>query len=210
VVVGDEIMADTALIIVDMQNAFCSKNGSYQKRGNRLLNLEVVIDNTSVLLDHFRNTNHRVIFTKKCFKTDYSDIGLLGKLHPEIIELNGLREGSWDTEIIRELEPSSGEVVFVNNTYDPFYNTFLEDWLKGEGINRLVICGVVANICVQATLIGAFVREIEPVLVKECTTSTSQSLLDAVFETVSNAFGWLTSLEDVLTKEKSELTAVTR
>lgn len=204
-------MAETALIIVDMQNAFCAKNGSYQKRGNRLLNLQVVIENTSMLLNHFRSTDRRVIFTKKSFKTDYSDIGLLGKLHPEIIEFNGLQENTWDTEIIKELEPISGEIVLANNTYDPFYNTFLEDWLKSEGIKRLVICGVVANICVQATLIGAFVRGIEPVLVRECTTSASKSLLDALFETVSNAFGWLASIEDVLTKENlGGLTAVTR
>ena len=204
-------MNDTALIIVDMQNAFCKKDGSYQKRGNSLLNLDTVINNISILLDHFRRTNRHIIFTKKSFKRDYSDIGLLGKLHPEIMRLNGLQGGSWDTQIIEDLRPLSSETVLVNNTYDVFYNTTLENLLRKEHVNRLVVCGVVANICVQATLIGAFVRGIEPVLVRECTTSTSNLLLDALYENVSNSFGWITSIENILKEENlGNLTAVTR
>jgi len=186
-----------------MQNAFCNKEGSYQKRGNALLNLDLVIRNISILLNYFRSAERPIVFTKQCFKSDYSDIGLLRKLHPEIIHLNGLKADTWDTEIIKELKPLPSESVLVKKTYDPFYNTFLESLLKEKEINRLVVCGVVANICVQATLISAFVRGIEPILVRECTTSTSKLLLDALYENAINSFGWIKSIESLLTVENS-------
>jgi ureidoacrylate peracid hydrolase len=118
-------MTDTALIIVDMQNAFCSKKGSFWKRGRKILNLEKILRTNQKLLSFARNKKWLVIFTKLVFKKDYSGSELLVKRNPEIVKIGAYKEGSWDSEIIESLKPRENEYVAIKKRHDPFIGTNL-------------------------------------------------------------------------------------
>ena len=94
-------MKRTALILVDAQNAFCAKKGSFWKRGLSILNLNNTLRTMKSLLSFARKRKWLVIFTKLAYKQDYSDAGLLLKRNPKIAELGGYIENSWDSEITR-------------------------------------------------------------------------------------------------------------
>ena len=66
--------------------------------------------------------------------------------------------GSTGSEIIAELKPHSSDYIIDKTTYSAFYGTKLEKLLKKLGTKRLVITGVVTEICVRYTAVDAFMR----------------------------------------------------
>ena len=51
-----------------------------------------------------------------------------------------------------ELAPKEGELDLLKPGKGAFYNTFLEDWLRRNGISHLIVCGVTTEVCVQTTV----------------------------------------------------------
>ncbi len=129
-------MRNTALILVDMQNAFCSKRGSYWKRGGRISNLNRVLKIAKFLLNLARKNKWLVIFIRMAFKSDYSDAGLLVKKHPAIAKFRSYIEGTWDSEIIRMLKPRRRELIITKKKYDSFCNTNLANILRKIELNK--------------------------------------------------------------------------
>jgi len=195
-------MTDTALIIVDMQNAFCSEEGSFWKRGRKILNLKRTIKINQKLLSFARKSGWLIIFTKLVFKKDYSDGGLLVKRNPKIVEFRAFEEGSWDSEITDFLKPLKGEYVIVKKRHDPFIGTNLLKILKKNNIKRIVIAGVATNICVESTIRSAFDNDFETILIKDATQTSSKKLYNASLETIKNSFGEVISFNELLRRFK--------
>ena len=77
------------------------------------------------------------------------------------------REGSWGWEIVDELAPARDDVVLRKLRYDAFYGTPLDHLLRLWGVDTLVICGTVANICVHYTAASAALRWYEVVIPRD-------------------------------------------
>lgn len=186
-----------ALLVVDMQNAFCSPRGTLAKRGIRLVNIPGNIRRIRKVLSFFRDKNLKVIFTKLVLSPINSG-GLLVKKFPEITKYGAYKPGSWDAEIIKELKPDRGEKVIQKCTYDAFLNTKLDSFITRECITRLYVCGVLANVCVETAVVGAFCRGIEPYLLTDCTTTYSSEILERSIANVQKHFGWTVTSEELL------------
>jgi nicotinamidase-related amidase len=59
--------------------------------------------------------------------------------------------GTPGVEIHPNVAPQAGETVIVKHFPNSFHETALLDTLRGWGIQRLVICGMQTNMCVDAT-----------------------------------------------------------
>ena len=76
-------------------------------------------------------------------------------------------EGSWEAEIVDALDVRAEDHVVEKHTYDAFYRTALGGWLDARGIDDLLICGTLANVCVLHTAGSAGLRDYRPVLVTD-------------------------------------------
>jgi len=188
---------NTALILVDVQNAFCSADGSYIKRGNRILNKGQALKNIKTLLSLARKNNWLVIFTKLEFKPDYSDANLLVKRNPEIIKLKGYIKNTWDSKIIDDLKPKNNGIVIAKNRYDPFLNPNLIKALIKNNIRKIIIAGFLTNVCVESTARSAFDRDFEVFVVKDATSSYSKDLKDSSLATIGKHFGSVASVKNL-------------
>ena len=56
--------------------------------------------------------------------------------------------GTWDVEIIDELAPASGEKVFYNWPFNVFEGTGLDEYLKDQGVETVVLTGVATGMSV--------------------------------------------------------------
>ena len=145
--------ARTALIVVDMQNDFVSEGGSLLVPG-----AEETIPAISGLLELARSNAIRVVYTQDTHREGDPE----WQVWPE-----HAREGSWGWEIVDALAPASGETVLRKLRYDAFYGTPLDHLLRLWGIDTLVICGTVANICVQYTAASAALRWYDVVIPRD-------------------------------------------
>ncbi len=191
----------TALIIVDMQNAFCSKEGSFWKRGRKILNLDKILKINQKLLSFARDKKWIVIFVKLVYKKDYSNAGLLVKNNPEIIKLKAYQENTWDSEIVDILKPRKNEYIIKKQKHDPFIGTDLLRILQKNKIKRIIISGVATNICVESTIRSAFDNDFETILIKNATSTCSRKLYNASLETINKSFGKVISLNELIKNE---------
>jgi len=62
-------------------------------------------------------------------------------------------EGTWNSNIIQELEPKSDEIVLENRiNFSAFQGTGLASVLKNNGITRVFLGGFLTNVCVEETI----------------------------------------------------------
>jgi nicotinamidase-related amidase len=151
----------TAVLVVDMQNGFCKPDGSLYAPGS-----EAVIEPIRRLVERARAAGARIVYTRDVHLPEqfadthyYDEFGRWGE---------HVLEGSWEAEIVEELPVESDDLVVEKHTYDAFYRTELEGWLRARGVRDLVICGTLANVCVLHTAGSAGLRDFRPILVADC------------------------------------------
>jgi nicotinamidase-related amidase len=158
--VHDEVRVDparTALVVVDMQNDFVREGGSL--RGP---DAEATIPAISGLLELARANGMRVVFSQDTHRDGDPE----WQIWPE-----HCREGSWGWEIVDALTPAQDETVLRKVRYDAFYGTPLDHLLRLWGVDTLVICGTVANICVHYTAASAALRWYDVVIPRDAVSA---------------------------------------
>jgi ureidoacrylate peracid hydrolase len=91
--------------------------------------------------------------------------------------------GTWGGEIRREFEPQPGDIVALEHWGSSgFANTDLDLQLKKHGIHQLIITGLIAHTCVEATVRYAVELGYEVTMVKDATASYSDKEMHAALE----------------------------
>ncbi|MFI6942080.1 isochorismatase family protein [Streptomyces sp. NPDC050418] len=86
----------------------------------------------------------------------------------------GMRTAEADRQIVAELRPAPGDLVLTKWRYSAFHRSRLLSWMRGQGRDQLVLCGVYAHIGVLATAVDAFSHDIETLLVADAVADFSQ------------------------------------
>lgn len=158
--VRDEVRVDpsrTALIVVDMQNDFVKEGGTLV-----VPDAEGTIPAIRRLLSLARESGMKVVFTQDT----HTDEDPEWDIWPEHV-----REGSWGWRIVDELAPREDELVVRKVRYDAFYGTHLDHFLRLWGVDALILCGTVANICVHYTAASAALRWYDVIIPRDATSA---------------------------------------
>ncbi|SDN02427.1 Nicotinamidase-related amidase [Halogranum gelatinilyticum] len=152
--------ARTAVVVVDMQNGFCHPDGSLSAPAS-----EAAIEPVSEVVASAREAGASVVYTRDVHPPEqfednhyYDEFDRWGE---------HVVEGSWEAELVDGLDVREEDHVVVKHTYDAFYQTDLEGWLDAHGIDDLLICGTLANVCVLHTAGSAGLRDYRPVVVED-------------------------------------------
>ena len=179
-----------ALVLVDLQNAFCSARGSYCRRQGTLLGIGSTLRNCRQLQTIARSHHVPVIFTQLRYKSDYSDAGLLvNEIAPSIKTTRAYARGSWDSGFASSIKPLKGDWTISKTRYDPFLGTDLEARLHKRGITQLIIAGVLTNVCVESCARSAFDRNFSVAVVSDGTTTYSAQAKSASLRLIGQHFG---------------------
>jgi nicotinamidase-related amidase len=184
--VQDSVRVDpdrTALIIGDMQNDFVTESGTLV-----VPSAKRTIPARRNLLDLARKSEMRVVFVQDTHRD--------GDLEWEIWGEH-CREGSWGWQVVDELAPHEDETTIRKPRYDAFYGTQLEHMLRMWGLDTLIICGTVANICVHYTASSAAMRWFNVIVPKDCISSFNDFDMEASLSQTATLLGEVTSSERI-------------
>lgn len=78
-----------------------------------------------------------------------------------------LEYGTKGWEIHPEIAPKVGDIIIQKTTPDSFFKTTLEEELKKQGIEHLVIAGIQSEVCVDTTCRRAFSLNYKVTLVSD-------------------------------------------
>jgi len=119
----------SALLIIDIQNDY------FEGGKNTLANTLEALANAEDILARFRARGLPVIHVQH-----------IGSLSAGFFLPN-----TWGVEIHEKLSPGDNEPVILKHSPSSFLGTELKELLIEKGIDRLIICGMQTDVCVQAT-----------------------------------------------------------
>ncbi|TMJ21768.1 MAG: pyrimidine utilization protein B [Alphaproteobacteria bacterium] len=201
--------AETALIIVDMQNAYASPGGYLDLAGFDISGAAPAIEKIREAADAARAAGMPVIFFQNGWDPDYVEAGGPGspnwhkshalKTMRRRPELQGklLARGGWDYELVQALPPQPGDIVVRKPRYSAFFHTNLDSLLRARGIRSLVFTGIATNVCVESTLRDGFFLEYFGIVLHDATHEAGPDFIQkATLYNVEKFFGWVSSVEE--------------
>ena len=135
-----------ALLVIDFINGFTDPGTDLG--GDFTAELAV----TGRLLSAFRERSLPVAYTTVAYHPDFSDGGTFVKKVPALKLL--VRGTRW-TEVDLRIRPEPGELVAEKQYASAFFGTDLDAWLKGFGVDTLVLTGCTTSGCVRASAIDS-------------------------------------------------------
>ena len=204
-------LGKSAVIVVDMQNAFASRGGLLDLAGIDISGAGQVVGTIRSVLDGARRAGVQVVYLQTGYKPDLSNGGGEASPNPRKEtalclmrarpELRGtlLVEGTWDFAIVDELKPQSGDLVILKTRYSGFAGTTLDSTLRVRDIRHLFFVGIATNVCVESTLRDAYFQEYWPVLVTDGTMQAGPpAAQQATVFNVESFFGWTLTADSLL------------
>jgi ureidoacrylate peracid hydrolase len=184
--------ANTALIVVDVQNDFCSPEGSLGKVGSDTSAAVEMVPRLVKLIDDARAVGMPVIFIQTIHDETNDSPQWLNRHSDQDPgnERAGItcRTGSWGGEFYG-VEPLPNENIVIKYRYSAFIGTNLDIVLTTLGIKSLLFTGVATEVCVESSLRDGLFAEYYVSLVEDCAASYSREAHDASVRVVSRNFG---------------------
>jgi len=201
--------AETAMIIVDMQNAYASPGGYLDIAGFEIAGCEAVIQRAVVAAAAARRAGIQVIYFQNGWDADYKEAGTPGspnwhksnalKTMRKRPELAGtlLAKGGWDYALVEALAPQPGDLVVPKPRYSGFFNTNIDSLLRARGIRNIVFTGVATNVCVESSLRDAFHLEYFGIVLEDATHAAGPDFAQkAALYNIETFFGWVSTVAD--------------
>ena len=198
----------SALIVVDMQNAYATEGGYLDLAGFDVSATKPVIAKIHQAVTAARAAGVQIIWFQNGWDDQYVEAGDAGspnfhksnalKTMRKRPELQGtlLSKGGWDYALVDELTPQPGDIVLPKPRYSGFFNTPLDSMLRSRGIRHLVFTGIATNVCVESTLRDGFFLEYFGVVLEDATYQAGPAFAQqaAIFN-IETFFGWVSNTD---------------
>ena len=193
-----------ALLVIDMQNGFVSKGGSYDLMGLNISKYSEVVPSLKQLIGFCRKVKIPIFYSQAV--REESGIDLLTRSHrilPKSREERIKRRpicirGSWDAEIVEELKPNFDDHVVIKRRDSVFQDTEVEVWLRSLGIDSIIFAGIDTSICVESSLRDAFNHGYDIILISDATSSNNLNHYNSTLDNIRNYYGLVMNLDEFI------------
>jgi nicotinamidase-related amidase len=175
----------TALLVVDPYNDFISEGGKIWDRIRAVAEANDCVPHMLQVLNASREAKLRVFYAlhRRYRPGDYETWKHLAPIQKAAWTRKTFEYGTWGGEIRAEFEPKPGEIVASEHWCSSgFANTDLDLQLKRHGIHQLIIIGLIAHTCIEATVRFAAELGYEVTVVKDATADYSDAEMHAALD----------------------------
>ena len=204
-------ISQTTVVVVDMQNDFCSNGGLFDRAGINISAVQKAVGPIRRVLSAAREAGVKIVYLMMGFRADLSDLGDtdspnrvrhldfgVGQPHSAPDGRHGrfLIRDTWNTDVIEELRPQPEDFVLYKHRFSGFYQTELDDILRNLGIKNLIFTGCTTSVCVDSTIRDAMFRDYRCVLLADCVgepigNELPRSNHEASVLTIQTVLGWV-------------------
>lgn len=192
----------TALLVIDVQNAFCHPEGTLGISGVNVEPAQRIYPAVARLVRACKAAGVPVLWSQQVhFATDAGRARKRLPSHTQKRARVSALAGTWDAQLVDELAPLADDpsLVFTKHRFGCFYETRLEAMLRMLGTEALLVCGATANACVETTLREAYLRDYDVVAVTDCIVAVRPEWEPFAHAVWGQYFGLLATSDDVVT-----------
>jgi ureidoacrylate peracid hydrolase len=179
---GKEI---TALLVIDPYNDFISEGGKLWGRIRAVAEANDCVPHMLQVLNAAREARLRVFYAlhHRYRPGDYETWRYIAPIQRAAWTRRTFEDATWGGEIRPEFEPKPGEIVATEHWCSSgFANTDLDLQLKRHGIHRLIVIGLIAHTCVEATVRFAAELGYDVTVVRDATADYSDTEMHAALD----------------------------
>jgi ureidoacrylate peracid hydrolase len=198
-----EYTINPALLVIDVQNGFVSKGGSYDLLGIETSCYREVIPRICDLINLCRSVGIPIFYTQAVRESSGIDLltrshKILPKSREERIKKKPIcvRE-TWDAAVVDEIKPAEGDHVVIKRRDSAFHDTEIGVWLRSLSIDTLMFCGIDTSICVETSLRDAFNIGYDVVLISDATASNNKKHYESTLENVKDYYGVVMDMKEL-------------
>jgi ureidoacrylate peracid hydrolase len=202
----------TVLVVVDLQNDFCTDGGSLASIGVDVSGLRPAIELTARLVPAARAARVPVIWLNWGNRPDQANIppGVAHVYDPtgqgrgigSMITGKGaavLTQGSWGAALVDELAVAPQDIRVDKYRISGFWDTPLDSILRNLRADTLIFAGVNSDQCVYATLIDAACLGYDVIMLTDASATTSPAYChDAAVYNTRQCFGFTAETAELL------------
>lgn len=184
----NQILSDkgiTALLVIDPYNDFISEGGKLWPRIKAVAETNNCVPNMLQVLDVARKAKLRIFFAMhhRYRPGDYETWDYVAPIQKAAWTRKTFEYGTWGAEFRAEFAPKPDEIVVQEHWCSSgFANTDLDLQLKRHGIRKLIVIGLVAHTCIEATVRYAAELGYDVTVVKDATADYSDEMMHAALD----------------------------
>ena len=192
----------TALLVIDPYNDFISAGGKVWDRLKAVMQANDCIAHMLQVLNAARKAGLRVFYAlhHRYRQGDYESWKYIAPIQKATWQHKTFEYGTWGGEIHPDFKPQPGDIVAQEHWCSSgFANTDLDLLLKKHGIHKLIVVGLIAHTCVEATVRFAAELGYEVTLVKDATGDYSDEMMHAAIDiNMPNYAGAIVTAQQVI------------
>jgi len=175
----------TGLLVVGPYNDFISEGGKIWPRIKAVAQANNCLPHMLEVLNAARKAKLRVFYAMhhRYRLGDYETWKYIAPIQKAAWQRKSFEYGSWGGEFRAEFVPEAGEIVATEHWCSSgFANTDLDLQLKKHGIHQLIVIGLIAHTCIEATVRYAAELGYEVTVVKDATADYSDEMMHAALD----------------------------
>jgi len=192
----------TALLVIDPYNDFISEGGKVWNRLKGVAEANQCVPHMMQVLNAARKSDVRVFYAlhHRYRPGDYETWKYIAPVQKAAWSHKTFEYGTWGGEIRGEFEPRPGETVAQEHWCSSgFANTDLDLLLKKHGIHQLIVVGLIAHTCVEATVRFGAELGYEVTMVRDATADYSELEMKAALDVnIPNYANAVVTTEEVI------------
>ena len=179
----------SAIVIVDMQNAFVAKGGMFDVRGIDVTPIQKMIDPIKKICDKAREERVKVIYIVHVLSPDLREVGPDSSFWYKSVKFyredprwqdKFIVRGTWGAEIVDALEPRQGDLIVEKPRFSAFFGTNLDTILKTHNLKYLFFTGCATNICIEASIRDAANLGYFPILISDASINNGPPFMQLI------------------------------
>lgn len=175
----------TALLVIDPYNDFISEGGKIWQRIRAVAEENNCVPHMAQVLNAARKAGLRIFYAlhHRYRPGDYESWRYIAPIQRAGWRSKVFEDGTWGGEVRSEFKPLPGEIVAQEHWCSSgFANTDLDVLLKKHGIHRLIVIGLIAHTCVEATVRFAAELGYDATMVRDATADYSDVEMHAALD----------------------------
>ncbi|HYG55034.1 MAG TPA: isochorismatase family cysteine hydrolase [Burkholderiales bacterium] len=185
----------TALLVIDMQNAFLAPGAPIEVPAAR-----AIVAPVNRLAQALRQRGVPVIWVMHENRGDGADwAGFFDVFVSDRAKAAAaLAAGSEMQQLWPELQAAPQDLRVAKNRYSALINGDFQQALRERGIDTLLLAGTKTNVCVESTARDAMMLDFKVVVLSDCTAALSDDEHRATLENIIQQFGDVRTADEVL------------
>lgn len=195
----------TALLVVDVQNDYCDKNGAIARAGFDVSGVAAMMPNLRSLLDAAHACEMPVVLVQTSHDSSTDSSAWRDRAGGKMKEV--CRPGTWGSQFY-QIEPAPEDIVVTKSRYSAFVNTKLDLVLRAREIKTLIVAGVATNVCVESTVRDACMLDYRVVLANDACSSFSTLAHHMSINNIESYFGRTANVTQIVSALRTSIDLV--